>query len=350
MQLVLVGVSHKSGSLDLRESLGGVSAEDALRRLKDAGWSECVVLATCNRFEVYAATSNSGDVDALATHLQAWSNGRLEQGLYSRRDGEAVSHLFAVAAGLDSLVVGEAEILGQVKQAYQAASAAGLTGKLTNVLFQRALHVGKLVRSDTGVSSGQLSVASVAVTLAERIFGDLHKSSVLILGAGTMAELTARHLLSAKVSRLHIANRTWEKARTLASALEAEPVRWEDFPRLLESVDIVIGSTGASEPVLTKAMVEEAIKVRQGRSLFIIDIAMPRDAESSIDEFEHAYLYSLEDLEGLVRENLSMRRKEIEAAETLVGAKSAEFAAWLQEAAAGRQAALRHSADAAPRS
>jgi len=255
----------------------------------------------------------------------------------------AVSHLFSVAAGLDSLVLGENEILGQVKTAYETAFAAGATGKLTNILFQRALFVGKKVRGETGISAGQLSVSSVAVALAERIFGSLKESSVLMLGAGQMALRAARHLLSAKVARLHIANRTFARGRELAGQFQAEAVRWEDFPRLLRSVDVVLTSTGATEPVLTRAMASSAMAARRGRSLFLIDIAMPRDVEDAAGDLDHVYLYTLKDLQGIVDENMGQRRQEISAAQALVGRVTEEFASWLTDTVAGKQVTLRHA-------
>ncbi|MBI5882684.1 MAG: glutamyl-tRNA reductase [Elusimicrobia bacterium] len=347
MELLLAGLNHKSGVPALaRDNLAAVGAAEFLRRLREAGWEEAVVLSTCNRLEVYAVIEDAGQakasLDALSRALESAAGSPLAGHLYLRSGFDAGRHLFAVASGLDSLVTGENEILGQVKTAYETAFTTGTTGKLTNIIFQRAIFVGRKARTDTGISAGQLSVASVAAALAERIFGSLTESSVLILGAGQMAEIAARHLLSAKPAKLQIANRTHERGVALAETLHAEAVRWEDFPSLLETADIVLASTGAPEPVLTRAMVEAALPARMGRSLFLIDIAMPRDIEDSVGDLDHVYLYTLKDLEGIVNENMSQRRKEIAAVEKLVDAKAREFAGWMAATRAGEQASLRH--------
>lgn len=342
MELHLAGINHKSGGpSSAREGLAALGAAEALRRLREQGWGEAVVLATCNRFEIYAAVEDGG-ADALGRFLEAFAGAPLENHLYRFAGDRAVEHLFSVASGLDSLVLGENEILGQVRSAYEAALAAGSTGKLTNVLFQRALFVGKKVRGETGISAGQLSVASVAVALAERIFGPLKESSVLVLGAGRMAESALRHFASAKAASLRIANRTYERGRDLADRLQAEAVRWEDFPGLLETVDVVLCSTGAPQAVITRKMALAAAEARKGRSLFLIDIAMPRAIEDAVDGIDHVYLYTLGHLQGIVDENMAERRKEVEAAQSLVHGKAEEFARWLQAAASGAQAALRH--------
>jgi glutamyl-tRNA reductase len=347
MELLLAGVSHKNGApVSARESLAALGADECLRRLRAAGWREAVVVSTCNRCEFYAVRgegSRAGGLDELAGFLEKIGGGSLSRHLYRRRGVEAVSHLFRVAAGLDSLVLGENEILGQVKASYETAFAAGATGKLTNILFQRALFVGKKVRGETGISAGQLSVSSVAVALAERIFGSLTESAVLVLGAGQMAELAARHLSSAKVARLRIANRTFERGRELAARVGAEAVSWEDFPLLLAEADVVLASTGAAQPVLTRRMAQAAMEARRGRPLFIIDIAMPRDVEDAVGDLDGVYLYTLGDLQGIVEENMGQRRREIAAAQALVERVTAEFSDWLRDTAAGRRATLRHA-------
>jgi glutamyl-tRNA reductase len=351
MGIILAGVSHKTCPVGIREALASLAVPDVLKRLRDQRFEEAVILATCNRFEICAAVPDAEPrsfLSRLTRLMEEWSGRAVSEYAYQLSGSRAAKHLFSVAAGLDSLVVGEAEILGQVKQAYEAAQAHGTTGKVTNVLFQRALHVGKLVRTETGISAGQSSVASVAVALAERIFGSLQDKSVLILGAGQMAELTAKHLLAAKVRNLAISNRTWEKGLELATRFEATAVHWKDFPELLKQVDIVIGSTGAAFPVLTRQRVKQAMAARKGRSLFLIDIAMPRDVEASVQELDQVYLYAMEDLQEIVRENLSRRQKEIEAAARLVEQKAVEFDRWLSDLANGIQPTLRHSLNISP--
>jgi glutamyl-tRNA reductase len=314
-------------------------------RLREEGCAEAVLLSTCNRFELYLAGEDG------KTRPPSWAVAFLERETgvslsahaYLKAGPTAVSHLFEVAAGLDSLVVGETEILGQVKTAYENAVAARMTGKQTNVLFQRALYVGKKVRNDTAIAVGQTSVASVAVQLAETIFGSLAKSEVLVLGAGAMAELTARHLMSKKVSRLCISNRTWERAAGLAGQLKADAVPWEKFPSHLAQADIVVCSTGAPSAVIDRAMVEKAVVERGGRSLFLIDIAMPRDVDESVHGVEHVYLYRLNDLEAIVADNMKNRGDEIARARALARDKADEFCAWARSVESGQELSLKHA-------
>lgn len=345
MSLAVVGLNHQTCPVALRERLAALGAASAREALASRGWREVVVLSTCNRFEVYACGPRPAeeDLDRLSAFLDEHSGQAVSTFLYRRADSDAARHLFAVAAGLDSMVLGESEILAQVKSAYEAALESGTTGKLTNVLFQRALFVGKAVRSRTGISLGQVSVASVAVELARRIFGDLSASRVLVLGAGETAERTARHLLSSKVAGLHIANRTFERAAALAAQLRADPVRWEAFPRLLSKVDVVVASTGAPQAVVTREMAAAALAGRGGRSLFFIDIAMPRDVAPGVEALDGAYVYTLGDLSALAGENAAKRRGELDAAAALVGDAAGSFAAWLDSVRVGREVSLRHS-------
>ena len=235
MRLTSVGFSHKNAPVGLRERLAVLPADEVAQCLREAGIGEAAVLSTCNRFELYLSSPGDGakPEDAALSALERLLGIPLRACARVSAGLEAVRHLFAVAAGLDSLVVGETEVLGQVKNAYEAAKARGMTGKHFNVLFQRALYVGKKVRNDTAIAVGQTSVASVAVQLAESIFGSLAQSEVLILGAGAMAELTAQHLLSQKARKLVISNRTWERARALADRFSAEALPWESFPEAL---------------------------------------------------------------------------------------------------------------------
>jgi len=239
--------------------------------------------------------------------------------------------------------LGETEILGQVKTSYENARDGGTTKKRLNVLFQRALFVGKSVRHRTNISMGQVSVASVAVELAKRIFGRLSERTVLVLGAGAMAEKTARHLQAAKAARICLANRTWAKAAALAEKLTAEAVPWDGFPKRIEDADIVVASTGSLEPVLTLEMAERAAAVRGGRPLFIIDIAMPRDVAAGVHSIDGVYVYDLQDLKAIVDENFSRRSAEIKAAETILSAESSKLGRWLAALDAGNELSLKHS-------
>jgi glutamyl-tRNA reductase len=344
VRLVCLSWSHRARQSEAREALAAVPAETVLAELRRRGLTEAVALSTCNRFELYAAGAPDAapEPGRLLATLEELAGASLRGAVEAREDGEAVSHLFSVAAGLDSLVVGETEILGQVKVGYEKAKSAGMTGKRLNVLFQRALFVGKKVRTETAISSGAASVPSVAVQLAESIFGALAGKEALILGAGAMAELAAKHL-AARGARLCVANRTWERAYQLAARHQGEAVRWEDFPAALARVDAVIASTGAPSAVVTRAMVEEASARRGGRSLFLIDIAMPRDVEESAHGVDGVYLYRLEDLEAIVARNLASRAEAMADARRIVEDKAAEFGAWARSLSTGRELSLKHS-------
>jgi glutamyl-tRNA reductase len=345
MRLLSFSWSHRSGDAAAREALAAVPVERVLAELKARGVSEAAALSTCNRFELYAAGTPDSPPDAAAVLAAlAELSGFPVQAGAARRDGaDAARHLFAVAAGLDSIVVGETEILGQVKAAYESAKGAGMTGKRLNVLFQRALYVGKKVRSETAVAAGASSVPSVAIQLAESIFGELKGRSALVLGAGAMAELAAKHLMSRGAAKLTVANRTWERAYQLAARFGGEAVKWDEFPKELETADVVIASTGAPQAVVTAAMVEAAAKRRGGRSLFFIDIAMPRDVEESVHSLDNVYLYRLEDLEGIVAKNMAGRSGAMAAASAIVDDKAAEFAAWADSLSTGRELSLKHA-------
>lgn len=342
MELRLVGLSHKSAPVSARERLAVLSLPRLYARLKEEGCREAVALSTCNRFELYLSGASFAPERGLAV-LEELTQTALKEHAYARAGAEAVVHLFSVASGLDSLVVGETEILGQVKAAYEGARLEGMTGKPFNVLFQRALFAGKKVRTETAIAVGQTSTASVAVQLAEAVFGDLRQSEVLLLGAGAMAELSARHLLSRKVKGLSISNRTPSRAAELAARMKARAVAWEEFPAALARADVVISSTGSPEPVLKAALVEAALRERAGRSLFIIDIAMPRDAEEGIHGLDGAYLYRLEDLERIVADNLASREGEVARAGELSASLAAQLWAWWESVAAGREESLRHA-------
>ncbi len=345
MKLVALSWSHRESGSAAREALAAVPVERVLAELKARGVSEATAVSTCNRFELYAAATHDSPLSAgpLLEALEALAGTPLAAHGEIREDAAAVGHLFSVASGLDSLVVGETEILGQVKSGYEKAKAAGMTGKRLNVLFQRALFVGKKVRSETSIAAGSGSVPSVAVQLAETIFGRLEGKSALILGAGAMAELAAEHLAARGVSRLSVANRTWERAYQLAARHQGEAVRWENFPAELERADVVISSTGAPSAVLTRELVETAVKRRGGRSLFLIDIAMPRDIEESVHAIDGVYLYRLEDLEAIVAKNMASRAESVAAARRIVDTKTEEFGHWARSLSTGREISLKHS-------
>ena len=332
-RLFTVGLSHRTAPVELRESVdfsrGGTG--EALAALASRGISkEMVVLSTCNRAEVYAVAGPEGP-DAVARFFAEYHElplARLTDHLYVRHGDEAARHLFRVAAGLDSLVVGEPQILGQVKTAYSTASDRGYTSAVTNRLFHTAFGVGKRVRTETGLSEGAVSVSYAAIALARKIFGDLTGLNVLILGADGMAKLTGTHL-KARVRQITIASRTLAAADRLARELGGQAVAWSDLTSVLSTADIVITATGAVDPVLTRASVADVMRPRRQRPLFIIDIAVPRDVEPSVGDLEQVFLYNIDDLQGIVKENLTRRSSELDRAEAIVAEEVAKFTAWL---------------------
>jgi glutamyl-tRNA reductase len=334
-RLVTVGLSHRTAPIELREcvdfSRGG--AAGALAAVAARGISrEAVVLSTCNRAEIYAVVGPDGP-DALGRFFAEYHQvplSRLSDHLYVRQGADTARHLFRVAAGLDSLVVGEPQILGQVKTAYATASDGGYTSAVTNRLFHSAFLVGKRVRSETGLSEGAVSVSYAAIALARKIFGSLDGLNVAILGAGGMAKLTGIHLKAQRVRHIAIASRTLRTAEALADQLGGQAVPWSDIGAILSAADIVITATGAVEPVLTRSSLQEVMRPRQERPLFVIDIGLPRDVDPAAGNLEQVFLYNIDDLQGIVKENLARRSGELERAEGIVEEEAAKFTSWLQ--------------------
>jgi glutamyl-tRNA reductase len=345
----VLGLSHRTAPVYVREKLAWPPhqiAETLGQIQKEVQAPELVLLSTCNRTEFYCrADSREAAHRALVRSLESFSgDSSLAPHLYYYEGEQAVRHLFSVAAGLDSMVQGENEILGQIKQAYLAAHQAGLTGKLLNVLFQRSLFVGKRVRTETGLSVGASSVGSVAVAMAERIFGDLRERRVMILGAGKMAEITAKHLLSRKVRSLIVANRSFDHACKLARQFSATAMHFEEGLRQMAEVDVVICSTAAPQAVITPAHTREMMEKRMGRSLFLIDIAIPRNVDPAVNAIDNVYLYNLDDLQRIIDERQSRRTKEVAQARSIVEEETHEFTRWLMAHRAGLHAGLKHHA------
>jgi glutamyl-tRNA reductase len=338
MHLLLVGISHRTAPVELRERLDFQTRglDGALRGLAKRGTTaEAVVLSTCNRAEVYAACEDlDGTHDGLAAFLAEFhglERSTLAPHLYAHRDLEAARHLYRVAAGLDSLVMGEPQILGQVKEAHAAAAAAQIVGPVLNRLFHSSFAVGKRVRTETALGSGAVSVSFAAVALARKIFGDLAGRSVLVVGAGEMGKLTALHMKSQGVHRVTIVSRTIAHAARTAQAIGgASAAPWEEIDIALGASDIVITATGAGTPVLTKAHLEGVMRPRRSRPLFIIDIAVPRDVEPAAGEIEQVFLYNIDDLQATVRENLARRATEVARAEAIVSEEVVRFGGWLR--------------------
>lgn len=343
----VLGLNHESAPVEVREKIAlSLHALPAtVQEWKEkSGADEMVCLSTCNRTEVYANAQNPAAVRGTLEKLLQLHAGipSLLNHLYFCESDEAVEHLFKVAAGLDSMVKGEHEILSQVKQAYQTAQQVGATGKLLNVLFQRSLFVGKRVRAETALGEGAASVGSIAVGMATRIFGDLKDRQIMILGAGEMAEITAKHLLAVNAKSILVANRTFDRACALAKTFGGSALHFEEGLRRMNEVDIVICSTAAPRAVVTQAHIRETMERRKGRSLFLIDIAMPRDVEATVNELENVYLYNLDDLEHIVAVNTAQRAKEAEAARKIVQEEAREFIRWLSASRRGVRTGLKH--------
>jgi len=325
MHLVLVGTSHHRASLELRErvALDPEAAAALAVRLAGSG-GEAVCLSTCNRTELYVAGDDADATERAAVAALAELEPEVESALYRLRDHAAALHLFRVAAGLDSLVPGEGEILGQVRVAYEA----GVNGALLDRVFHQALHAGRKVRTQTAIGESPASVSSAAAALAEQVFGDLEGRAVLLVGAGTISEQAARNLLSRQARIAFVANRTPERAQELAQRFGAEPVALEQLAGALAGVDVVVSSTSAPGFVLDAASVESALGQRRGRQLLLVDLAVPRDLDPAIHELDGCYLYDIDDLEAIVSETLAGRRREAERAETIVSAEAEKFHEW----------------------
>ena len=348
MELILSGLSHKTAPIELRERFA-IPREEIPRALaglrRDFSLKEVVLLSTCNRVEVYAVSPHANPSDGMLDEFfsELCRTPEIKTALYRMKGFDAVRHAFSVAGGLDSMVVGESEILGQVRTAYEAASAAGTTGKLTNVLFQRALFIGKKVRTETGISKGATSVASIGVGLAQRIFGSLADRRILILGAGKVAETTTRHLLSQEAGSIVVMNRTRAKAVELARLFHGEVAPLESLSEELERADIVICSTGSPQPMIHRDVVATAMARRRGRSLYFIDVAVPRDVEPGVHALDNVYVYDIDDLQSLVADNLAQRSQEISQARSFVEEAAREFHRWQEAIREGREVPLRHS-------
>jgi glutamyl-tRNA reductase len=336
MKIVALGVNHRTAPVGLRERVAFTSEQAlaAAGALKHHGvLDEAVVLSTCNRSELYGVPARGrNDVfDALEGFFLSFHrmpSAELDGCFYRYSDGEAARHLFRVASGLDSMLLGEAEILGQVRQAYRVALESRVTGPVLNRLFQAALEVGKRVRSQTELGAGPMSVALAAVKLAEQIFGRLNESSALILGAGAMGEQVVEHLRQRSVARLLVANRSPERAAALAARFQGEAVGWEKLASVVAVPDIIVSSVGESPNLLDREMLERAMHRRNSRALFVLDLGVPRNIAPEAGKLYNAYLYNIDDLTGIVEQNRRARQEEIPRAELLVEEHLAKFEDW----------------------
>jgi glutamyl-tRNA reductase len=328
MNVVVIGLSHHSSPVELRERFAFAEAKipDALKSLRGSGIAgEAVILSTCNRVEIYAATPVEpakafAELKEFLVSHHAFEDS-LNDVLYTFGEPQSLHHLFKVACGLDSMVLGETEILGQLKTAYDLALKHGHTGARLNKAFQRAFHVAKHVRTHTNIQRGSVSVSSVAVELAEKIFNSLGDREVLVIGAGDTSEKTARALLSRGARSIIVANRSFDRAQALAGELGGRAVPFDDWAGEFEKIDIVISSTSAPHHILDRVKLEPLMKARRQRPLLLIDIAVPRDIDPEVNLLENVYLYNVDDLQGIADDYLKLRQEEIARCEAIIAEK-----------------------------
>ncbi len=333
MQLFAFGLNHNTGPVEIREQVN-FSPKRVKHALHDLIArelaQEVVIVSTCNRTELYYGLE-SDTTQAIINWLSHYHNINSQllcTHLYTYERADVVRHLLRVVCGLDSMILGEPQILGQIKSAYNTAREVGSTGRLLNKLFEHSFSVAKQVRTDTAIGSSPVSVAFAAVRLAQQIFGDLSRNTALLIGAGETIELAARHLHENQLSRMIVANRTIERARQLAKEFAGYAITLEEIPVHLAEADVVISSTASSLPILTQAEVKEAIKIRKHRPMFMVDIAVPRDIDPAVGDLEDVYLYSVDDLNEVIQENLRSREQAALKAEELIDTQVMHFMGW----------------------
>jgi len=335
MELIVVGLNHRTAPIDLRERLAfqedklgeALNQASALPTLK-----ENMILSTCNRVEIYAAARETEralfDLKNFLSRYHHLALREFDRNLYSYAGEEAVKHIFRVASSLDSMVVGEPQILGQIKDAYDVATQVKTSGLILHRLLHRAFHVAKRVRTETRISNSAVSVSSVAVDLAKKIFESLEKKTVLLIGAGEMCELAAQHLVSGGIEKVLVTNRTHERAVALAQHFGGEAIPFAEITVGLRKADIVISATDSPQYLLRHDQVAKVMKERKQKPIFFIDIADPRDIEPRVEEIENAYLYNIDDLQKVANNNIKDREKEAQKAETIVQDEVAKFVSW----------------------
>jgi glutamyl-tRNA reductase len=352
MYLFAFGINHNTAPVEIREQVA-IAPEDVgdiLRDITSSGAaSEATILSTCNRTELYCGVDRADGETPASWFSENYRvpSVDIESYLYSHRDEAAVKHAFRVAAGLDSMVLGEPQILGQMKDAFARAHKAGATGKILNRLFQQTFSVAKKVRTDTAIGESAVSVAYAAVSLGNQIFDQLQEQTVLLIGAGDMIELCARHLKEHSVRQMIVANRTLERARALAAPLGAQAITLREMPARLSEADIVISCTASQLPILGKGAVERALKARKHRPMFMVDIAVPRDIEEEVGALGDVYLYTIDDLKEVVHENLQSRLEAAKEGEQIIDTHVTKFMHWVRSLdTVPSIRALRETADA----
>lgn len=338
MSIIAVGINHKTAPVSVREkiSFNPDALSTALQSMLDSvQCKEAAILSTCNRTELYLVQDDTTDKtqERLINWLEQYHNvpaSTILPSLYIHQDQQAVNHMMRVACGLDSLVLGEPQILGQMKQAYNQAKAAGSMALVMDRLFQRTFGVAKQVRTDTEIGSSAVSVAFASVSLAKHIFAKLENARVLLVGAGETIELVAKHLYENNVSKITVANRTIAKAELMASKIGAEVITLAQIPERMSESDIVISSTGSTLPIIGKGMVEHALSKRKHQPIFMVDLAVPRDIEEQVADLEDVFLYTVDDLQTIIAQNMEGRRKAAIEAESIVNTQSNSFMSWLR--------------------
>jgi len=336
VNLILVGVNHKTTPVEIREKLAftkGKIEESVNHLFNFPDIIEHTILSTCNRVEIYArANSQDSAIKSIKQFIcdfHQLSLVELEDHFYSYSNKEAVEHLFRVSSSLDSMILGEAQILGQVKEAYSLARDLRSTGLVLNQLFEKAFSIAKKVREETGIAERSVSISSAAVELAQKIFDDLENHTVMLVGTGEMAELAAKHLISYGVKTVYVTSRTYERAANLARTLNGSALDFEAFKNELHRADIVITSTSAPNFIIKKEIVEKAIHERKNKPIFFIDIAVPRDIEPDVNDLENVYLYDIDDLQVVVSANIKEREKEAKNAMNFISQEVTKFNNWV---------------------
>ena len=335
MSLLAIGLNHKSAPIGIREKVtfGPDIIVGALRSLTERpGVDEAVILSTCNRTEAYCVLHDASleDICQWLSDFHGLELETISPYLYNHQNRDTIAHLLRVASGLDSMVLGEPQILGQVKQAYQTASDAATSGKLLGKLFQHTFSVAKQIRTDTAIGHSPVSIAFAAVSLARQIFSNLAEQTALLIGAGETIELAARHLHQHGIGRIIVANRTIERAHALANQFAGYAIALTELPTHLAEADIVISSTASPLPVLGKGTVESALKKRRHQPIFMVDIAVPRDIEAEVSELNDVYLYTVDDMQEVIDENMRSRQEAAEQALEIIDLHTEEFMGWLR--------------------
>lgn len=336
MYVLVAGLNHRTAPVEVREkfTLSGTALEEAYASLNNSeGIEASVILITCNRTEIYATTRDiekgTRDLERYLRNQSGLECNELRRYLYQPNCYDAIYHLFRVSAGLDSMILGESQILGQVKDAYLQAVEASASDGVLNALFQKAIYVGKRVRTETDMDSYPLSISSAAVELARQVLGELQGKTVLVVGAGEMSELTTRYLMQNGVQSVIVSNRSYEKAQELATRFQGQAIRLDDLPEEISRTDIIISCTAASHQVIRADNCGNSLRARQGRRIMLIDIAVPRDIDPELSEIDGVYLYDIDDLQGAVDANYLERQRAAREAERIIGEEMEKFNQWL---------------------